>query len=98
MTTRSVAQWQALFAAHRQSGLSQARFCKQQGLCPKYFSLRRKQLSGDRKQAVPVTDFIRVQKPSDVPSIVSLHYQGMTLRFASVDTGVIAEVMKQLAC
>ena len=98
MTKRSPSQWQALFSAHQQSGLSQAAFCKQQGLSTKYFSLRRKQLTGDRKHPVSATDFVRVQKPSEVSSVASLHYQGMTLRFVSVDATMIASVMKQLAC
>ena len=44
MTTRTRAQWQALFQHHQKSGLSSSEFCKQNNLCPKYFSLRKKQL------------------------------------------------------
>lgn len=38
-------QWQELFAQHDTSGVSAAEFCQQNDLCPKYFSLRRKQLA-----------------------------------------------------
>jgi len=44
MIKRSEAQWQALFQQHKVSGLSAAEFCRQQSLCPKHFSLRKKQL------------------------------------------------------
>lgn len=38
-------QWQELFALHETSDVSAAEFCQQNDLCPKYFSLRRKQLA-----------------------------------------------------
>ena len=47
---RSVEQWQTLFAQHEQSGLSANAFCQQQGLCPKHFSLRRRQLAAKRTE------------------------------------------------
>ena len=42
MVKRSKAQWRELFAAQQVSGLSKARFCKEQNLCLKHFSLRRR--------------------------------------------------------
>ena len=45
MIKRSEAQWQALFQQHKASGLSAAECCRQQSLCPKHFSLRKKQLA-----------------------------------------------------
>ena len=44
-------QWQELFAAHQASGLSQAQFCKERKLCPKYFSLRRRQFTHHEGQS-----------------------------------------------
>jgi len=46
MNKRSPTEWHTLFEEHIASGLSTAAFCQKQGLCPKYFSLRRKQLRG----------------------------------------------------
>lgn len=46
MIKRSEAQWRELFEAHTRSGLSAAAFCRERKLCPKYFSLRRRQLLG----------------------------------------------------
>ena len=45
MTRRSQAQWRELFREQDGSGLSAAAFCRGRGVCPKYFSLRRRQLS-----------------------------------------------------
>ena len=100
MNKRSRSQWQALFSAHQQSGLSQSQFCKQHKLCPKYFSLRRKQLNGEPTKATTASPLIRLQRPAAEPpsSVVSLHYQGVTLRFGSADARVIVDVVKQLAC
>ncbi|MBK8187774.1 MAG: IS66 family insertion sequence element accessory protein TnpB [Cellvibrio sp.] len=58
MIRRNKEQWLSLFQSQSQSGLSAAEFCNQQGLCDKYFSLRKKQL-------LPSADaFIRVAKSS----------------------------------
>ena len=43
---RSEAQWRVLFKQHDESGLPANRFCRDNKLCPKYYSLRRKQLLG----------------------------------------------------
>lgn len=45
MTRRSPAQWRELFREQEASGLNAAAFCRAHGVCPKYFSLRRRQLS-----------------------------------------------------
>jgi hypothetical protein len=63
MKKRTHDQWQELFALHDTSGVSAAEFCKQNNLCPKYFSLRRKQLAKlARKEN---TGFIRVKMKPD---------------------------------
>jgi hypothetical protein len=45
MTRRSQAQWRELIREQAASGLDAAAFCQARGVCPKYFSLRRRQLS-----------------------------------------------------
>ncbi len=44
MIKRSEAEWFELFEKHERSELNAARFCRDENLCPKYFSLRKKQL------------------------------------------------------
>lgn len=51
MNKRSESQWRGLFEAHEASGQSAAAFCRERGLCPKYFSLRRRQLQGEGVKA-----------------------------------------------
>jgi len=98
MNKRTPDQWQALFTAHQTSGLSQAQFCKREGLCPKYFSLRRRQLNETQYSAKPNTPLIQVHPPQ-APSYtgVSLHYQGIEIQLAQADPQFIASVVKQLA-
>lgn len=59
MKRRSNEQWRELFSQHNTSGLSAAAFCQQHDLCPKYFSLRRKQLMKNNGEVE--TGFVRVQ-------------------------------------
>lgn len=42
---RSHAQWRALFQEQAASGLNASAFCRARGVSPKYFSLRKQQLS-----------------------------------------------------
>lgn len=44
MIKGSEVQWRELFQQHDSSGMRAAAFCRQHSLCPKYFSLRKKQL------------------------------------------------------
>jgi hypothetical protein len=50
MTRRTKAQWRALIEAHAISGVTAVAFCREQGLNPKYFSLRRRELSDGVKK------------------------------------------------
>jgi len=45
MKKRSKEEWLTLIEAHKVSGQTQAQFCKENDICPRYFSLRKKQLS-----------------------------------------------------
>jgi hypothetical protein len=74
MTRRTKAQWRALIEAHASSGLTAAAFCRDHGLNPKYFSLRRRELGdGPKKRTsnfvpvstmkLPVSDRVIVRDP-----------------------------------
>ena len=98
MAKRTPEQWRALFAAQSASDLSQAQFCKQHKLCPKYFSLRRRQLTGSKEVPNAAPALIKVQPPTHpFTSGVSLHYQGIEIRFQQVDPFILARLLKQLA-
>lgn len=47
MARRSQAQWRELIREQAASGLNASAFCRARGVNPKYFSLRRRQLSSD---------------------------------------------------
>ena len=66
MIKRSKEQWRALFAEHKSSGLTAAAFCRERSLCPKYFALRKRQLSGSN------TSFVQVKPLKSMPSTVSV--------------------------
>ena len=99
MNKRTPEQWRKLFAAHQASGLNQAQFCKEHKLCPKYFSLRRRQLNAPSPPATKhTTPLIQVQPPRPASYMgVSLHYQGIEIRLPQADPQFIANVVKQLA-
>jgi len=45
MIRRTQKQWYALFKEQKHSGLTQTKFCKRHDINPKYFSLRKSQLT-----------------------------------------------------
>ena len=99
MNKRTTEQWQALFAEQADSGLSAAAFCKARKLCPKYFSLRRRQLSVEADIAKKTARFIQA-KPSKALVTVSpirLRYGQVELFFNQADVHIIASVAKALA-
>lgn len=74
MVRRSQTQWRELFREQESSDLNAAAFCRSRGVCPKYFSLRRRQLSSGTVSAdtmakasafVPVA----VQRPVDAMTV-----------------------------
>jgi len=72
MVRRSQAQWHALFAEQAASGMTAAAFCRARGVCPRYFSLRRRQLSGG-----VISDDTTVKASAFVP--VAVQRAGETL-------------------
>lgn len=97
MKKRTTPEWLALFELQAGSGLSQARFCKEQGLCPKYFSLRKRQLA-----EAHASGFIQLQRDvNDVasPAGMELRVQvdQMTWRVLGVSVEQAVSLIKGLA-
>jgi hypothetical protein len=61
-TYRSKEQWIELFQAHKESGLTAAAFCRQQGINAKYFSKRQKDF-GFRSSTKNEFIQVKVDKP-----------------------------------
>ena len=80
MTKRTTTQWHALFTEQKQRGLSAAAFCREKQLCPKYFCLRRRQLSNSASTKDKTRAFIQAKPapPSQAPNTITLrasHYE-----------------------
>lgn len=60
MRRRDAEEWRALFEAQARSGKPAAAFCREHGLCPKYFSLRKKALGRAPIDSPP--PFVRVER------------------------------------
>lgn len=101
MKKRSNEQWRELFAQHDTSGLSAAAFCQQHDLCPKYFSLRRKQLA--RGAGKEETGFIRAQVRAEAKReaagvSLTIHCNAGQLVFGALpQPGWLAQLLKGLA-
>lgn len=98
MIKRSEEQWRALFAEQVESGLSASTFCKERKLCPKYFSLRRKQLSEGKAKRVKTRPAFIQAKPKLLPpqSAVRLRYRNIELAFDSASPDLLASLMTKL--
>ena len=97
MNKRTPEQWRTLFAEHQASGLTQAQFCQQKGLCAKYFGLRRKQLMGINPTGLHSSPLIKVESPSLISShAVSIFHQGVEVRLPQADANFVATLVKQL--
>lgn len=98
MIKRTTEQWLALFEAHKQSGLNQAQFCKEQGLCSKHFGLRKRQLLGSEQQK----PFVRVRRTQASVSMSSpmdwqLQIGEIQLRVLNASVEQMVNLIKNLA-
>lgn len=73
MQRRSHAQWHTLFQEQQASGQNMAVFCQAHGICPKYFSLRRRQLLDDAvpSKTTKASPFVpaAVQRPAETMAL-----------------------------
>jgi len=95
MVRRSVDEWGALFEAQTRSGMTAASFCREHGLCPKYFSLRKKALG-------KATPFVRiegapVQRAVAMPHRVLLRLGRCEWELNGMGVDDLAHLMKALA-
>ena len=86
-------QWRELIAEQAKSHLTATAFCKARGINPKYFSLRKGQLS----KAAPSSTFVRVQTPPPATHIIEITTGTATLRIPSnVPTPWLADIIKAI--
>lgn len=102
MAKRSVDDWSALFEAQVRGGLTAAQFCREQGLCPKYFSLRKRMQGAREKEGTAPSPFVRVEPVAeprpDAPSPrVRLRLGRCEWELAGLAVGDLARLMQALA-
>jgi hypothetical protein len=95
MAKRSKAEWGVLFEAQAHSGLSAAAFCREQGLCPKYFGRRRRELSSVVVKPTPA--FVAVKLPAAGGEGIELRRGEWRCRLpASLPAAYVAALLKAL--
>jgi len=98
MTKRTQEQWRSLFTEQQASGLKINEFCRQNTLCPNYFSKRRKQLLNPEKKSTSSSPFVSVRPTTATESSTfSIHYEQtiMTLPI-TVSPDWLATLLQQL--
>ncbi|MBT0587982.1 IS66 family insertion sequence element accessory protein TnpA [Alteromonas oceanisediminis] len=74
MHRRTIEQWQTLFKQHDESGVTASQFCREQGLCPRYFSKRKRDL-GWRNTRSTGPKLVKLTKPEPTPFTPSVRLQ-----------------------
>ena len=90
---RSAEDWQVLIAEQSNSGLTVAAFCREHGLNPKYFYLRRKRLSTKSGSV-----FVPVEMNSPSSGDIRIDWHGLSLQLpSSLSPQWVADFLKQLS-
>ena len=102
MQRRNKEQWQQLFTEQAASGLSAQQFCRDQKLCAKYFSLRKKQLAWRESASAFVPARLSTvprlaMTPSPTPVLIVRHH-ACALQFAMLPDAVfLAQLLSALS-
>lgn len=97
MKRRTPEQWRALFTEHAASGMTMAVFCRERGINPNYFSLRRKQL-GARNGVEGASVFAPVAITAPSAAMIEVQLNGeVRLRVpTTVSPHWLADLVQQL--
>lgn len=99
---RSKEDWQELILLQTESGLSAQQFCRNHDVCPKYFSIRKKQLGLRSSAFVPVLPSKRSVPEIPAPTLKSasfiLRHGECCLHFETMpDSTWLAQLVRELA-
>ena len=102
MKRRSKEDWQELILRQAERGLSAQQFCRDNDVCPKYFSIRKKQLGLRKSAFVPVLQSKRTNPEIPAPILKStsliLRHGGCCLHFEEMpDSTWLAQLVRELA-
>ena len=89
-------QWHTLITDFESSNLSQADFCKQHGLNPKYFSLKRSKFLKSHSNEIDTKPFVKakIEHPASTGSSIELTTGRVAIKLSP---GVPADYVAQLA-
>ncbi len=91
MIKRTQEQWHNLFSAHEAS-----EFCKQHGICPNYFSKRKKELL-TKPKSVKSTVFMPVSHTASSTSQLELQHEQVQIKIPlTVQASWLAELIHRL--
>ena len=99
MARRTKQDWLDLFEAHQASGLTAAAFCRQQGVCAKYFSAKQTQLGWRQPKTHSVFVAAKPQMLTPpAPICVTLRYGQCQLQLnTDIETAWLSTLIKALA-
>ncbi len=102
MKRRSKEEWQELILRQAESGLSAQQFCRHHDVCPKYFSIRKKQLGLRQSAFVPIlqSKCTKAETPAAIlkSTSLSLRHGECCLHFDVMPDSVwLAQLVKELA-
>jgi len=91
MSRRTQTEWIQLFELHKQSGLTATAFCKEHQINPKYFSLRKQQLTNE------ASPFVQAITQTCLGGEIKLHHGKTTLIFSrDVSPTWVAQLIQAL--
>ena len=98
---RSKEEWQELILRQTNSGLSAQQFCRDNDVCPKYFSIRKKQLGLRQTAFVPVLQSKRIRPEVSTITLKSasliLRHGECCLHFEGIpDSTWLAQLVREL--
>ena len=101
MKRRRKEEWQELILRQAESGLSAQQFCRNHDVCPKYFSIRKKQLGLRQSAFVPVLQSKRANSEIPATTLKSaslvLRHGECCLHFESMpDSTWLAQLVREL--
>jgi hypothetical protein len=96
LNRRTEQEWRQLFSRQEQSGLSAAQFCRENNLCNKHFSKRRKELQGESKGSSKTFVPVQVARPQAV-DFLHIRYGRVEIQLpCTMDVNWLAALVQQL--
>ncbi len=99
MARRTREQWQGLFQAQAESGLSATEYCRRRGINPNYFFQRKSELCQKREASnLKAAGFVELKLPVPVAGEVELHFGPVSLSLpANASPCWVATLIRELA-